>query len=81
MSFLVETTFRITPLYRKLAGSMNDTTADSERDFMKLVVRLKRLHSCFLVHSGATTHAKSGVPVASPAASHAKISLLWRYTP
>ncbi|KAE9206284.1 hypothetical protein PF004_g17341 [Phytophthora fragariae] len=72
MSFLIETTFRITPLYRKLAGT-NDT--DSKWEYTKLVARLKRLHSRFLVHNGAATLSKSGVPVASPAASHAKNQL------
>ncbi|KAL3665612.1 hypothetical protein V7S43_009646 [Phytophthora oleae] len=67
LSFLIETTFRITPLYRKLAGS--DESSGKESDFKMLVARLKRLHSRFLVHNGPIT---SGVPVASLAAIHAK---------
>ncbi|KAJ8578483.1 hypothetical protein ON010_g720 [Phytophthora cinnamomi] len=74
MSFLIETTFRVTPLYRKLAGG-NDTAADSEHDFKRLLAGLKRIHSRFLVRHGAATLAMSGVPVASPAASHAKNQL------
>ncbi|GMF29525.1 unnamed protein product [Phytophthora fragariaefolia] len=75
LSFLLETTFRITPLYRKVAGISDDTSAESGLDFKKLMARLKRLHSRFLVHNGSTAFAASGVPVASPAAIHAKNQL------
>ncbi|KAK1944229.1 DENN domain and WD repeat-containing protein SCD1 [Phytophthora citrophthora] len=64
LSFLIETTFQITPLYRKLAGS-GELTSESESKFKLLVTRLKRLHSRFLVHNG-------GVPAASSGTIHAK---------
>ncbi|GMF12066.1 unnamed protein product [Phytophthora lilii] len=74
LSFLIETSFRITPLYRKLAGT-DDTSMDKHEDYRSLVSRLKWLHSRFLMHNGAATLATSGVPVASPAASQAKTQL------
>ncbi|KAG6947172.1 hypothetical protein JG687_00016281 [Phytophthora cactorum] len=74
LSFLIETTFRITPLYQQLAR-VDESTSDKEIDFKKLVTRLKRLHSRYLVNNGATALATSGVPVASPAASYAKTQL------
>ncbi|KAG1704699.1 hypothetical protein DVH05_005628 [Phytophthora capsici] len=64
LSFLIEATFQITPLYRKIAAS-GESTLDTENDFKMLVTRLKRLHSRFLVHNG-------GVPAASSGTIHAK---------
>ncbi|ETP26836.1 hypothetical protein F441_00573 [Phytophthora nicotianae CJ01A1] len=69
LSFLIETTFRITPLFQKFAAS--DESTDKEMDFKKLVTSLKRLHSRFLVQNGVN----NGVPVASPAAIQAKTQL------
>jgi hypothetical protein len=74
LSFLIEATFHITPLYRNLAGG-GGTCPDKQSECSKLIKRLNRLHSRFLSHHGAATLATSGVPVASPAASHAKNQL------
>ncbi|KAF4030341.1 DENN domain-containing protein [Phytophthora infestans] len=70
LSFLIETTFRITPLYQNLHVVANEST-DKEIDFKKLVARLKRLHPRFVSLNGVN----NGVPVASPAASRAKAQL------